>query len=119
MMHTKIMIFRAPWFSSEFNNQYLKFPTCTLRFALSCFIYQSLNLEALAECSPLEVIRGTEERPHKQPVPDYQSQVCPGTAEVDGRKGRKGDTLPREGRDEGQGAVGSHKKCCSSNVVGA
>lgn len=97
MMHTKIMIFRAPWFSSEFNNQYLKFPTCTLRFALSCFIYQSLNLEALAECSPLEVIRGTEERPHKQPVPDYQSRCVQALLRLMAEKGGKGTHCPGKG----------------------
>lgn len=48
-------------------------------------------------------------------MPDDQSQVCPGTAEADGRKERRGNMLPREGRVEGEGAVGIHKKCCSSS----
>lgn len=77
------------------------------------------KLRDTRKVSELLVRRGTEQSPDQPAVPHSQSQICPGTAEVGVREGRRGDTQHGEGTDRGRGAVGSHKKCCSSGVVWA
>lgn len=61
----------------------------------------------------------SESEPRLTAVPHDQSRLCPGAAEVGGREGRRGDTLRGEGTREGEGAVGSPKKCSSGGMVWA
>lgn len=117
MMHTK-MIFRVLCFVLLFRVHLPVLEISHVEFEIHFIIFYIVvpNLRGTRKVSELVVRRGTEQSPDQQAVPHNQSQICPGTAEVGGREGRRGDTLHGEGTDEGEGAVGSHKKCCSSGM---